>query len=214
MFQIWDKKGVPTPYEPGSVKVGRVADRKQIELGAALEREHTPQTPDPSFTTAASQLSYTLVNPYQRISLALERREPVLKAEQIMNSPVLSVEEDATFAEALELIESHRFRHLPVVSRARKLVGIISDRDLLRRSANAIGAQRARLAESLVRDVMHGNVLSTLPDTEIRHIARVMFEERIGSMLIVNEKHQLEGILTRSDILRAVVAKGPEELWM
>lgn len=199
MFQVWNNKGVPTPYVAGSIKAGRAA----------------PHTPDPTFTTTSAELPVdSLVNPYQRISLALERREPIFIAQQIMNTPVLSVGENATFAEALELIESHRFRHLPVISSSGKLVGIISDRDLLRRAANCNSKERESLSKYLVKSLMHTNVLSASPDTEVKHIAQVMFEERIGSMPIVNELQKLEGILTRSDILRAVVAKGPEELWM
>jgi len=61
---------------------------------------------------------------------------------------------------------------------------------------------------------MTDRVLTAHPDTEIRTIARVLFEERIGAMPIVNEAGLPKGILTRSDILRTVMNQVPFELWI
>ena len=61
---------------------------------------------------------------------------------------------------------------------------------------------------------MTDQVLTAHPDTEIRTIARVMFEERIGAMPIVSEAGTPVGIITRSDILRTVMNKVPFELWI
>ena len=58
-------------------------------------------------------------------------------------------------------------------------------------------------------------MLSAHPDTEIRLIARTMFEQKIGAMPILSEEDDsMVGILTRSDILRTVVNRAPFELWI
>ncbi len=215
MFQVWDPNGILSPYIPGSVRTRRTIERVQGASTLHSDIAAAPKTPNPAFTTATPQApSDSITNPYQRISQALQRRERAVTAQQIMNSPVISVGAGATFAYAFELIRSHRFRHLPVLSKDKKLVGILSDRDLLRRAASASADERKHLADLHVSEIMHTNVVSALPTVEIREIAKVMFEERIGAMPIVNEKQELEGMLTRSDILRAVVAKAPLELWI
>jgi CBS domain-containing protein len=56
-------------------------------------------------------------------------------------------------------------------------------------------------------------VLIATPDTPIRDIARTMVEERIGSLPILDLRDTLVGIITRSDILRALITHGPMRLW-
>lgn len=143
-------------------------------------------------------------NPYEKLDENVSNRKKALSASQLMSSPVVTLYGDQSVGEALQLFQSRRFRHVPVLSRKKQLVGICSDRDVLRRQD----------LERQVKDCMTTEVLSARPDTEIREIAAVMFRERIGAMPIISANGDLLGILTRSDILRAVVNKAPLELWV
>ena len=58
------------------------------------------------------------------------------------------------------------------------------------------------------------NVITATPDTRIREIARLLIERRIGAMPIMDKYDNLVGIITRSDVLRAVVNHAPLELWV
>lgn len=131
-------------------------------------------------------------------------RTPAVTAAQIMSSPVITLEKDDDLARAGDLFRLHRFRHLPIVSKEGKLIGLLSDRDLLVASDK----------HSKIGDHMVTNVLTARPETEIRKIAQIMFSERIGSMPIVSSGGDLVGILTRSDILCTVVNRGPFDLWV
>ena len=106
--------------------------------------------------------------------------------------------------EAGELFRDKRFRHVPVVSEDSRLIGIFSDRDYL----------SAESEELRVGELMKTNVICARPTTEIRKIAEVLFQERIGAMPIVDENHELVGIVTRSDILCAVVNEAPLQIWV
>jgi acetoin utilization protein AcuB len=57
-------------------------------------------------------------------------------------------------------------------------------------------------------------VLSACPTSEVRVIARVMFEEPIGAMSIVGQARELMGMLTRSDILRALITHLDFDQWV
>jgi acetoin utilization protein AcuB len=59
---------------------------------------------------------------------------------------------------------------------------------------------------------MTSQVLTAHPDTSIRDIARVFFEERIGAVPIVDRGETLVGIVTRSNILRTILNSAPLEL--
>jgi acetoin utilization protein AcuB len=60
---------------------------------------------------------------------------------------------------------------------------------------------------------MVSEVLVATQDTLIRDAARTMIEERIGSLPIITEGNALAGIVTRSDILRALITHGPMRIW-
>lgn len=156
---------------------------------------------------------------YEKTEELAHERKPALRAKQIMASPVVALSQETHVEKAWELIRDRRFRHVPVLSEEKKLVGIISDRDILREAArmgNIIFPPKDEDSheQRTVGQLMKTKVLTAGPNTGIREIARAMFTERIGSMPIVDDEDNLVGIITRSDILRALITKAPLELWV
>ncbi len=123
-----------------------------------------------------------------------------------MSAPVITLASEASLRTAVALFREHRFRHVPVCEPSGMLVGILSDRDLLRDGVLADSA--------LIAEVMTTPVLTAHPETVVREIARVMFEEHLGAIPIVDVAGALVGIITRSDILRALINRAPLELWV
>ncbi|MEK6748523.1 MAG: CBS domain-containing protein [Pseudomonadota bacterium] len=144
--------------------------------------------------------------------------ELAIHAQQIMSTPVLTLADTTTILSAWAVFRERRFRHLPVLDRHGNLVGILSDRDMLRYAAThgrvpPFGADAPEALMGL-EGLYKKRVLTATPDTEIRQIARILLEQRIGSMPIVDDAGQLCGMITRSDILRTLVHHMPLELWV
>ncbi len=136
-----------------------------------------------------------------------DRDSVVLTAAQVMSSPVVTVMPETSIAAALGRFQHHRFRHLPVVTASGVLVGIVSDRDLLHHLAGLDQGYRQQPARSGVRQVaqlMVPQVLTAGAGTDIRHIARLFVERHIGAMPVMQQQ-SLQGIITRSDLLRALM---------
>lgn len=126
--------------------------------------------------------------------------------EIMMGSPVTMKPED-TLGLANDVISLGRIRHIPVVEDGR-LVGLLSERDLMGAAATTIFGlkQRSRsalLKSVLVKDVMKKRVVTVKPDTSIKETARLMKEKKIGCVPVVNEGN-LVGLVTTTDILRYV----------
>lgn len=144
--------------------------------------------------------------------LSAERR-PALVARQIMSSPVVTLPPAATIAEAWDLFRRRRFRHVPIVTPEGKILGVVSDRDLLggaRRGSEGASAE----APATVQDLMSHVVITATADTEIRECARALSSNRISALPIVDDAHSLVGILTTSDILRCLMQNAPLDLWV
>ena len=212
MFVVWEDGGIKTPYTPGSIRDRRV---EKIQSSSPMQRSE-PHSPDSRSQPPRAEVSHA-VETYQQAESPPQSREPAILAKQIMNSPVLTLSPAAEFSEAWELIQHKRFRHVPVLSSEGHLVGILSDRDLFRAIIEIVTSPdqaESNAHRRPIQQIMVRNVLSAAPETEIRAIARILFEERIGAMPIVTEVGDLVGILTRSDILRTVVNEAPFELWI
>jgi len=151
---------------------------------------------------------------YQSVK-QLPRTEATVLAAQIMNSPVVTMGPQATLDEAMILFRARRFRHLPVVSSKGMLIGMVSDRDILRDLGGVTENYQSRArhnGEERVERLMKSPVLTASRDTDVRYIARLFVERRVGALPIVSDG-ELKGIIARSDVLNAVMRHFVLELW-
>ncbi len=148
----------------------------------------------------------------------VKERGIALHAYQIMTSPVVTLLPDTSIADAWTLFRERRFRHVPVVTERGKIFGIISDRDLLRYAATTgkVPPYSELMPEATIsiEAMTKTRVIASSQETEIREIARMLFEQRVGAMPVVSDTGMVEGIITRSDILRTLVNNAPLELWV
>ena len=127
-----------------------------------------------------------------------------------MTRPAVTIRAAAPVREAAALMKAREIRHLPVVDDADRLVGIVTDRDLRQIVFDpAIQDRLGEVAEILegltVREVMTWGVVTVKPATGIRQAARLMHEQKIGALPVV-EDGRVVGMLTERDVLRAFEA--------
>lgn len=116
----------------------------------------------------------------------------------VMTKPVKTMPMDAKLEDVRTLMKLDGIRHVPIVNQ-HKFVGIISDRDLLKLDMS--GTFSFLKAE----DSMNTIVIIADEETPLAHIARVLLEEKISAIPIINKDHHLSGMITRSDILKVVI---------
>jgi acetoin utilization protein AcuB len=121
-----------------------------------------------------------------------------------MVHPAATIRRDATAKAAWNLMKARRIRHLPVVDASSRLVGIVTDRDLRQVAFHPGSGGPATPASLPVERVMTAAVMTVHPDTELRDAARIMHEQKIGALPVV-EHGRVVGILTEVDLLRALV---------
>lgn len=122
-----------------------------------------------------------------------------------MTSHVRTVTPETTLAQALGITRAHGIRYLPVLH-ARRLVGLVSGRDLRLAVPPAWAADRDELLRALdertVGEVMVQEIVTVRPDTPLEDAARALYTHRIGCLPVLDDG-VLVGILTETDVLRA-----------
>lgn len=126
-----------------------------------------------------------------------------------MTRPVVAVSMDDTLETVRDLFQRERFHHAIVIERGR-VMGVVSDRDLLRNISPFVGkfAERAQDAASLkrrVHQVMTRRLVSASPATDIAKAAETMLLERVSCLPIIDSAGECVGIVTLRDILRWAV---------
>jgi len=143
-----------------------------------------------------------------------------VNASDVMTRDILSVRPDATIAEAIRLMLDNRISGLPVIDEMGRLIGILTEGDLLRRGETGTERHRprwleflmgpGRLAEEYVRthgrriaEVMTRDPVSVSPNTPLKEIVQLMERHRIKRVPVLDGDVPV-GILSRADLLRGL----------
>jgi CBS domain-containing protein len=123
--------------------------------------------------------------------------------EIMMGSPVTLAPND-TLDLANEVISLGRIRHIPILDNG-KLVGLISERDLIGAAANRIfglkqKSRSALLKSELIKNIMKKRVITVTPDTPIKGAAMLMANKKIGCVPVLSDG-TLVGLVTTTNVL-------------
>ena len=122
-----------------------------------------------------------------------------------MSRPVISVSPDAPIHEVLAMFRKEHIRRAPVMKTG-KLVGIVSERDLLNASPSSattlsVWELNYLISKVTVKDVMSRKVITVDQDTPIEEAARIMADKKIGGVPVVSAG-KVVGIITETDLFK------------
>jgi CBS domain-containing protein len=130
----------------------------------------------------------------------------------VMTTEVVAVRRETTFKEVAAVLRRYRVSALPVVDDAGRVLGVVSEADLLAKVALAdpgpvaelVHHKDVRKAEGLsAGDLMTSPPVTAAPDDPVEQAARMMHFMRVKRLPVVNSGGQLVGIISRADVLAA-----------
>jgi acetoin utilization protein AcuB len=132
----------------------------------------------------------------------------MLVGERMTRNPV-TIREDESIDEGLHLMRERKVRRLLVLDGSGRMIGIVSDKDLLHATPSPVTSLSVHemhylLARLKIKQVMSSPVISVSPDTSIEEAARIMADNKIGGLPVV-EAGQLVGIITETDVFKILV---------
>lgn len=122
-----------------------------------------------------------------------------MRVDSYMSRTPITIRDDIDYWRAFEIMQEKDLHHIPVVNADDEIVGILARRDL------KIAAMHFREASVEVSEVMHSPVVTISPDALLSEAARQMIENRIGCLPVPDSNGQMVGILTETDLLRALI---------
>jgi CBS domain-containing membrane protein len=116
-----------------------------------------------------------------------------LKVADLMTTAVITVHPNEPVGEAREDMRTGAFRHMPVVDQHARLIGIVSDRDLIRGAA---------LGKRLIGEVMTRSPVTVTPDRPAHVAAELMLQNKFGALPVIEDDGRLVGVITETDFMR------------
>jgi acetoin utilization protein AcuB len=123
-----------------------------------------------------------------------------------MSKPVITIQKDLPIQDALALMKRESVRRLPVVDDRGRLIGMVSESDLLHASPSdvtslSIWELNYLLSKITVDEIMTKEVISITEDTPLEEAARIMADNKIGGLPVVRDK-DVAGIITETDLFK------------
>jgi acetoin utilization protein AcuB len=121
-----------------------------------------------------------------------------MKIRDLMIPNPIAITAHASISDAIELMKANHIRHLPVVSKGRKLEGLVTLADLKQ------GLIPSMLGDVDLKDLMIIDPITVAPDDDLETAAQIIYKHKIGG-LPVTKNGRLVGIITETDMLRAFI---------
>lgn len=195
---------------------GFMADGEdRVTLGAGTQRRDSGRMPPrpPSLLAAYASIQQP----------EADARQPLTRVEQVMSRQVFSLAADLPLDLAWQQLGARGVAQAPVLAggAAPRLVGLLLRADLLRPdgwpspadSADTWRAHSAAFWQQRVADQMWTPVPAVSPEADLRRVAAVLLQTHLPGLPVADEAGSLAGFISRSDLLRALVADPPLDLW-
>ena len=129
----------------------------------------------------------------------------------VMTTRVIWVRKDATFREMAAALREHRVSAFPVLGDEDKVIGIVSEADML--TKEALDGEPGVFSSILHRrdnekargitagDLMTAAVVAVRPDDTVQHAAKLMYDRRVKRLPVIDANDHLVGIISRADVL-------------
>ncbi len=227
MFYVFGPLG--QVYRGGPEKLAQVAPVRRVLRPQAL-RTREQDGAEPVFTappSTAAPAPAPATPPVGMLAQAVaayaqteqgpqEPRQPLSRVKDVMSEGAVTVRPDVRVNDAWQTLAEHHVAQAPVVDERGQVVGLLLRADMapldLLPEPGAVKDAIA-LARRPVQEVMISPIPTVSDETELRRVAGVLLETGLPGLPVTDERGQLIGFLSRTDILKAVAADPPLDLW-
>ena len=142
----------------------------------------------------------------------IDTLEPVYEVKDIMTRNCIYIDNESTIKDAYDSLKELDINQMPVVSFGKKITAMINKEQILNLLMNDIENSKNILKKKL-NDVYLDEVITANPISDIRRVAKVMIDLRLDAIPIVDENDILQGIVSKTDIIKAISHIPHLQLW-
>jgi CBS domain-containing protein len=142
------------------------------------------------------------VDTYKKMA-NLNTSDEVYHVKDIMVREFISINHEKTLQDAYNVLKESQKSNIPVINESGKIVSMINKKLILNYLMEDLDYVQSTLEKQL-SSLDLPDVLTTSPITDIRRVAKVMVDEKIDAIPVVNNRHLLVGLVSKTNILKAI----------
>ncbi len=129
----------------------------------------------------------------------------MLKVKEIMSTDLITMTVENNVAQAREVMAEHNVRHLLIIDKNKQLLGIVTQRDILRaQSSSLVSSEDIHVGKIGLSEVMSDKLISVHPEDSLRGAGKTMQKRKLGCLPVV-DNDKLMGIITDSDFVGVAI---------
>ncbi|HJE03247.1 CBS domain-containing protein [Aliarcobacter thereius] len=163
------------------------------------------------YTEDQERKKQEFINSYRKMA-EIDTLEPVYKIKDIMTEDVFHASLNTTVEDIYYFINDKRVSSIPITDFGKKIVGIIDKKVILNLIMKHIDDIESTLKKTM-NDIYIPEVLTADPEADVRKVVQVMLDLRLDAVPIVDDNDILVGIVSKTDILKAVANLPKLQLW-
>lgn len=200
-------------YNNGTVGFRSTSDNlynlKNVEQSQAIEFK--PQEGFIEDFTKHNKQNQNALNSYKKMA-NIDTSEIVFHVKDIMTKNCIYIDSKSTIQDAYNVLREYKIGQMPIVSFGKKIMGIIDKKMILNFLMDDLENKNNILGKKL-EDLYLPQLITADPDTDIRKVAKVMIDFKLHAVPIVEENDILIGIVSKTDIIKAVSHIPQFQLW-
>lgn len=126
------------------------------------------------------------------------QKRSVIIAKEIMNKTIFPLQGNLSLDEAWKIVKNHQFEHFPIISSEGRFLGLLSEREILRKLQNREGKKS-------LKDIVSKKTLCAEETTHFKEVIQVFFRENLEVVPILDDQQKIVGILTRNDLFQTML---------
>lgn len=151
------------------------------------------------------------LNAYKKMA-NLDISEPVYQVKDIMSKEVITIDVNARLEEAYALLKEEGIGQIPITSYGKKIVGLLTQKFILKLIMEDLENHESVLNKK-VEDLFLPDMITTDPISDIRRVAKVMVDFKLEAIPVVDEEDILLGIISKTDLIKAISQLPKLQLW-
>ena len=200
-------------YNNGSVGFRSTSDNlynlKNVEESQAIEFK--PQEGFIEDFTKHNKQNENALNSYKKMA-NIDTSDIVFHVKDIMTKDCIYIDSKSTIQDAYDVLKEHKIGQIPIVSFGKKIMATIDKKMILNLLMDDLENGKSILEKKL-EDLYLEQLITADPQTDIRKVAKVMIDFKLHAVPIVEENDILIGIVSKTDIIKAVSNIPQFQLW-
>ena len=200
-------------YNNGSVGFRSTSDNlcnlKNVEESQAIEFK--PQEGFIEDFTKHNKQNENALNSYKKMA-NIDTSDIVFHVKDIMTKDCIYIDSKSTIQDAYDVLKEHKIGQIPIVSFGKKIMATIDKKMILNLLMDDLENGKSILEKKL-EDLYLEQLITADPQTDIRKVAKVMIDFKLHAIPIVEENDILIGIVSKTDIIKAVSNIPQFQLW-